>query len=293
LLFLPLAGILASVGISGGMYVMRNLVWSEGVFVGSDFWVGVKKNFVIVMLSTLFYTIFLTLCLFTITYVKWIIATTGGNWLLSVSNIISYTMIAFLTIMYLYMLSMGVTYELKFRQLLRNAVIMTIALIPTNLFFALFAGVIIIIMCLGELGLSFGLLLFIMFGLSIAALIWTNYSQWAFDKFINDRVPGAVKNRGIYSKTQSEEENDFSFERSTLGKRPIKPITDYDVSILEIPETFSREDLRKLEESKAAMRKASDEYVEDVLSGKIKEGVANEIVDEDDDISDAEDGENE
>ena len=293
LLFLPLAGILASVGISGGMYVMRNLVWSEGVFVGSDFWVGVKKNFVIVMLSTLFYTIFLTLCLFTITYVKWIIATTGGNWLLSVSNIISYTMIAFLTIMYLYMLSMGVTYELKFRQLLRNAVIMTIALIPTNLFFALFAGVIIIIMCLGELGLSFGLLLFIMFGLSIAALIWTNYSQWAFDKFINDRVPGAVKNRGIYSKTQSEEESDFSFERSTLGKRPIKPITDYEVSILEIPETFSREDLRKLEESKAAMRKASDEYVEDVLSGKIKEGVANEIVDEDDDISDAEDGENE
>ena len=78
-----------------------------------------------------------------------------------------------------------------------------------------------------------------------------------------------------------------------MGKRPIKPITDYEVSILEIPETFSREDLRKLEESKAAMRKASDEYVEDVLSGKIKEGVANEIVDEDDDISDAEDGENE
>lgn len=271
LIFLPIAGIVASVGISGGMYVMRNLVWSEGVFVGSDFWTGVKKNFVVVMLSTLFYTIVLTICLLMTSYVDWLVATNGSHWLLTVSNVLTYIMMVFVSIMYLYMLSMGVTYKLKFGQLIRNSILMTIALIPTNIFFAVFALIVIIIMFLGELGLSLGLMLFILFGLSLAALVWTNYSQWTFDKFINDRVPGAVKNRGIYSKTAEEEESDFSFERSTLGKRPIKPITDYDVEILEIPETFSREDLRKLEESKAAMRKISDEYVEDVLAGKIKE----------------------
>ena len=195
-------------------------------------------------------------------------------------------MIGFISITYLYMLSMGVTYDLKFRQLIRNAIIMTIALVPTNLFFAAFALVSVIIMCLGNTGFAFGIMIFLFFGLSVAMLIWTNYSQWAFDKFINDKVPGAVKNRGIYSKTPDDEESDFSFERSTLGKRPIKPITDYEIEIIEIPETFSRADLQRLEESKQAMRKASDEYVEDVLSGKISsEAPLDEVESLDDDSS--------
>ena len=40
---------------------------------------------------------------------------------------------------------------------------------------------------------------------------------------------------------------------------------------MELPESFGREDLKKLEESKAEMRRDSDKYVEDVLSGKIKQ----------------------
>ena len=80
-------------------------------------------------------------------------------------------------------------------------------------------------------------------------------------------IATALKNK---APTEPEEnESDFSFERSSLGKRPIKPITDYDVEIVELPENFSRADLQRLEESKAAMRKDSDEYVSDVLSGKI------------------------
>lgn len=286
LIFLPIAGIFASIGLSGGMYVMRNMIWGEGVIVGSDFWAGIKKNFVVVLLSTLFYTIVLTLCLFTVSYANWAIATNGAHWLLTFSKIFSYIMIVFVSIMYMFMLSMGVTYKLKFMQLVRNAVIMTIALIPTNIFFIAFSLVSVILMLAGSLGMSIGLIIFILFGLSGAALIWTDYSHWTFDKFINDRVPGAVKNRGIYDKNADPEETDFSFERSTLGKRPIKPITDYDVEILEIPETFSREDLRRLEESKAAMRRISDEYVEDVLSGKIKE---NEPIVEDEDLDDQSD----
>jgi len=279
IIFLPLAGLIASIGISGGMYVMRNMVWAEGVFVGKDFWTGVKKNYFVVMLSTLMYTVLLSASIFTISSINLQIAQSGGHWLFTLSNVLSYIMIAFISIAYLYMLSMGVTYDLKFGQLIRNAIIMTIALVPSNVFFAAFALVTVIIMCLGNTAFAFGLIIFLFFGLSIAMLVWTNYSQWAFDKFINDKVPGAVKNRGIYSKTPDEEESDFSYERSTLGKRPIKPITDYDIEIVEIPETFSRADLKRLEESKEAMRKASDEYVEDVLSGKIS---ANTILEEDD-----------
>ena len=279
IIFLPFTSFIAAIGIAGGMYVMRNMVWAEGVFVGKDFWTGVKKNYKIVMLSTLLYTTLLTFCLITVSTINVRIAQEGSHWLFVASNVFSYVMIVVLSITYLYMLSMGVTYNLKFGQLVRNAILMTIALVPTNLFFAAFALIAVIIMCLGNMAFALGLIIFLFLGVSIAMLIWTNYSQWAFDKFINDRVPGAVKNRGIYSKTPDEEESDFSFERSTLGKRPIKPITDYDIEIVEIPETFSRADLKRLEESKQAMRRASDEYVEDVLSGKLSS--ENVVVEED------------
>ena len=266
-LLMPIAGIIASIGLSGGMYVMRNMVWAEGVFVGQDFWKGVKKNFGTVFLSTLLYTLLLLLSVISIDYGRMYLASGSSNWLITASIVMSYVIIAFSTIVYMYSLTFGVTYKLKFFQLIKNSFIMTLGLLPTNLFFAAFALVSVIIMMLGGIMMTIGVMLFLILGLSGASLIWMNYSQWAFDKFINDKVPGAVKNRGIYSK-KPEEECDFSFERSTLGKRPIKPITDYDVEIAELPQNFSREDLRKLEESKAAMRKDSDDYVSEMLAKK-------------------------
>jgi len=266
LLFLPIVAIIASVGLSGGLYVMRNMIWAEGVFVGSDFWTGVKKNFKEVCISTLIYCAVLLSCILSISYANYLRAIGDGSWLLVATVIISYVVLGFLTIVYLYTLTLSVTYKLKYTHLIRNSFILAFGLLPTNLFFALFALIIVIMLAFGgQLLMMLAIMLFILFGMSGAVLVWTNYSHWVFDKFINDKVPGAVKNRGIYSKTPEEEEAEFSFERSTLGKRPIKPITDDEIEIVELPETFSRADLIRLEESKVAMRKDSDEYVNQKL----------------------------
>lgn len=267
MMLIPFAGIIASVGLAGGMYVMRNMVWAEGVFVGKDFWSGVKKNFFNVFLSTLLYTVLLFVGVVSIRMGN-VINASEPHWYITLSVIMGYILLVFFSIVYLYTLTFGVTYKLKFRNLIKNSCIMTVGLLPVNLFFAAFALVSIVLMVIGGIFTMIGVIAFIVFGLSGAALIWTNYSQWAFDKFINDQVPGAVKNRGIYSKKESAEERDFSFERSTLGKRPVKPVTDYDVELVELPENFSRADLQRLEESKEAMRRDSDEYVADVLAGK-------------------------
>ena len=37
-LLMPIAMLVGAVGISGGAYLIRNMVWSEGVFVANDFW---------------------------------------------------------------------------------------------------------------------------------------------------------------------------------------------------------------------------------------------------------------
>ncbi len=259
-MWLPIAAAVAAVGLSGGMYVMRNFVWAEGVSVGRDFWSGVKKNFWQIFGVTVSYGVLMFLCVSAISYANYAIAASDGNWLLVVSNVFSYIIAIFFTIVFLFALSLSVTYKLKFFQLIRNSIIMAIALLPLNLFFAAFALVSVLLMMLGGFFAAIGIVLFIMFGFSIFALVWTDYSQWAFDKYINDKVPGAVKNRGIYSKNPDDDEVDFSFEKSTLGRRRVKPVTDYDVEIAVLPESFSRADLQRLEESKAAMRRDSDEY---------------------------------
>ena len=42
-LLLPIAGLIAGIGLSGGLYVIRNMVWTEGTFVANDFWRGIKN----------------------------------------------------------------------------------------------------------------------------------------------------------------------------------------------------------------------------------------------------------
>ena len=115
----------------------------------------------------------------------------------------------------------------------------------------------------------------ILFGISLMLLIWLDYTQWAFDKFIESRREGGKVNRGIYSKTdkkggsqskavQQYQQNleEAASIRSDLSSRPIKPITD-DLKVYELPESFSRDDLKKLRESKNAILEDTQQYAEE------------------------------
>lgn len=129
---------------------------------------------------------------------------------------------------------MGVTYDLKFRQLIKNAVIFSFALLPMNIFFLFLGAIPFLLFLFGGIGTMIGVILCALLGFSWFLLIWTDYSQWAFDKFINDRVPGAQKNRGIYEKVSKDDarpskstaEQLAQSSRTVLTRRPIKPITD-------------------------------------------------------------------
>ena len=116
------AALIAAVGISGGMYVIRNMVWTEGIFVANDFWRGIKINIVVVLQSTLFYSIFLFGFFISIRFSEYIIASgTGSTVWMTISMAISYVAIVIFTMMYLWMLAMGGSYKLKFFQLLKNS----------------------------------------------------------------------------------------------------------------------------------------------------------------------------
>ena len=50
--------------------------------------------------------------------------------------------------------------------------------------------------------------------------------------------------------------------KSDLSSRPIKPITD-DLKVYELPESFSRDDLKKLRESKERIIEDTEKYAEE------------------------------
>ena len=258
-----------AVAISGGFYVMRNMVWAEGVMVASDFFKGVKQNYFVVFFSLLFYTVIMAASVLSLNMSSVLIATGGGiKWLLVVAQVLTYVIMAIATMMVFYMITLGITYKLSFGALIRNSFILSIALVPTNVFFMAFSAVWFLLLLLGKvmpLFLIIGIFIVFIWGVSLFMLVWTDYSNWVFDTYVNDKVPGAKKNRGIYkpSANDTAEDENAVIERSKLTSRPIKPITDTEVEIYELPTSFSRADLQKLEETKEAMRRDSDKYAEE------------------------------
>ncbi len=254
---------LFSVGLAGGFYVMRNLVWTEGVFVVSDFWRGVKKNYSIILRSTLLFVFFMAITILTIDLCNMQIAMkTSISGLFSVIEVISYIVAVIIVVTYMYMLSVGVTYKLTFFSLIRNSIILSVGFLPINVFFALFALIFfaLLLLDISSIFFALGLVFTVFLAISIFLLIWTNYTQWVFDQVINDNVKGAKKYRGINKKTFSDQPEEFVYKRKIFANRVVKPITDTEIEIATLPESYSRADLIRLEESKKLMMEDSDRY---------------------------------
>ena len=281
--FLIIAILVGAVGLSGGFYVMRNMVWAEGVIVGSDFFKGVKQNYFVVLFSLLFYGVIMGLSVISVNMAQLLIDTcTGIRWLLTAAQVLTYIIMGIVSIMVLYMLTLGVTYKLSFGKLIKNSFILTIGLIPTNVFFAFLAALPFLLFFLKiSIFMALAIVLVFIWGVSIFMLIWTDYSNWVFDRFINDKVPGAKKNRGIYKPNATEDDGEqIIFEKTKLNSS-IKPVTDYDVELYELPESFSRKDLQKLEETKEAMRRDSDKYAEEHENDDKKPETIDDLMKED------------
>jgi len=271
-LVLPIAAIIASLGIAGGAYVIRNMVWTEGIFVANDFWRGIKQNFKqIALIAMLYSIIFYVVSITTALADQYIAVGSGSSGLFVASKIVSYVLLGFFTIVALHMITMCVTYQLKFRHLLKNAFVFTIGMLPQNAFFIAIGAIPFIIYFIGGAIQGVGLILLLILGFSFFLLVWTNYSQWAYDKFINDKVPSAQKNRGIYQKVKNSDSKSLQqyraqiamAERSNLTSRPIKPITDDELKVAELPTSFNRDDLVKLRDSKQAIYDDHARYVEE------------------------------
>ena len=277
---LMITGFIAAVGLSGGMYVVRNMVWTEGIFVTNDFWRGIKLNYKNALQTTLLFTVVL---LFTGTMLRFaefsiVVENLTGFKLvmMRISQVTSYVLLALAAMICLWTIALGVNYKMSFFGMIRNAFLLTVATLPQTIFFAVLAFLPFACFLIGGTTFSMiGFILLLTFGISYALLVWLDFAQWVFDKYVNPKIKGAKVGRGIYNKdgssalTGDDSGAVIEYQRALLahGKsrlvaRPIKPIDD-SLQVYELPSSFTREDLKKLRESKQDIVEDTEKYAEE------------------------------
>ncbi len=276
-LLLPVVAIFGALGISGACYVIRNMVWTEGVFVANDFWKGIKQNFRQISIILFIFAILIYLSSLSIYALNWLSAVGSlANWLAILIKCLIILGIIIVSFMTCHMITFSVNYELKLRHLIKNSFVFTMSLVPHNVLMGIVCALpiglgYIFISSLGGFMMFIGALLILFFGVSIPLLAWTNYTQWCFDTFVNPKVKNAKVGRGLYQKVkgeQSETERKYKLQHeympvSAFGLRPVKPITDDELKIEELQEGFSRKDIEKLNESKQRLYDDNEKYIEE------------------------------
>ena len=270
--------IIAAVGLAGGMYVVRNMVWTEGIFVSNDFWRGVKLNYKNALQTAIFFCFIMFLTNMLIDISELSLATGGVSngeriWL-QISETVSYVFMILGTLMSIWMLALGVNYKLSFTMMLRNSFLVTIGTLLQSVFFVIVALLPFVCLWLGGTFFTMiGVLAIIFFALAYFLLVWLDFAQWVFDKYINPKIKGAKVGRGIYNKDGFAEASDsaaaleyqrviLSHGRSRLVARPIKPIDD-SLQVYELPQAFTRDDLQRLRESKQNIVEDTEAYAEE------------------------------
>ncbi len=271
---------IASVGLAGGMYVIRNMVWTEGIFVANDFWRGVKLNYKNALQTTLVFTITYFFCttLANVSDVSLASGTLskGQTVWMKISLGVNYLLLTLVAMMSLWMIAQGVNYKLTFAQMFKNSFLMAIGTLPQTVFFGFLALLPYLLFLIGgQLFLMIAIMILVFFGFSYSLLVWIDFSQWVFDKYINPKIEGAKTNRGIYGKdgtaavTGESSEAELEYRRtlvaqgrSRLAAQPIKPIDD-SLQVYELPQAFTREDLQKLRESKNNIAEDTAQYAEE------------------------------
>ena len=277
-----LASFIAAIGLAGGMYVIRNMVWTEGIFVANDFWRGVKLNFWNALQAAIFFCVVMLLGKFLINTAELTLAvqsvSKGQRIWFKISEAFSVIMMVLAALMSLWMIALGVNYKQGFWTLIKNSFLMSIGMLPQSIFFAALALLPFAIFLLSDmmpLFLLLGILFVAVFAFAYLLLVWLDFAQWAFDKFINPKIEGAKVGRGLYNKDGSSalEANDsaaameykraiLAAGKSKLVSRPIKPIDD-SLQVYELPSSFTREDLQRLRESKQNIAEDTAAYEEE------------------------------
>ena len=261
LILIP-ALLIAAIGFAGGFHVIKLLVWGEGIAVAQHFFKGIKSNILQFMLGMLIAGIAIGLVVLNTSIQP--ISQLKPFW--SVMSQVSIILLLVLTLFFtMFFLTQAETYKLKLWPLIKNSFIFGIGMFAQNIFFMLISVLpFVLLLFLGGNPIITMLVIVLLafFAFSYLALIWTIYTQYVFDKYINENVEGAIKDRGIYRRKKDSE--DASAKRMKAAN--IRRVTSIDEgkTFTPLSEGYSRNDLRRMLREKEQVKTEIEQEIEEV-----------------------------
>ena len=188
---------LMGVGSSGQMYCLRNWSRDQHSFMFSDLKDSIKLNWKQGALWGLINGLSLYLL-----FICWIYygSMAETNVFFLVPQVLVVVFVAVWWMMNMIAYPMIVSYEMKFRDIVRNCAIIAIARLPWSVLFLALTVVLPIALFFAIPMVAFMAILiawFLLFGFSFNGLIYASYANSCFDKYLNPRIEGAKVGQGL------------------------------------------------------------------------------------------------
>lgn len=198
---------------AGASYITRNWARDEHAFIWSDFKDAIKENWKQALLIS-----FITSLMPIILYICWTFygAQAQTSVLYVIPQVLSLMVVLVWMMSLMYTYPMMVTYKLTFRNLLRNAMLLTIGRLPQTAGLKLLTLIPAVIAFLVAYFASFqwamlGILLwYILIGFTLSRFIHASYSNAVFDRYINSKLEGVKVDRGIYKPDEEEDDENIN-----------------------------------------------------------------------------------
>ena len=171
-----------------------------------------------------------------------------------------------------WLLAVGISYKLRFTQLIKNSFVLLIACPLQTVLMAVFALAPVWIYLIGLAASFFTIVayvLFILFGLAFILLVWMSYTQWVFDLFVTPNLKAAEEAKAKKTpqeleRERKEEEKRVALELLAAGKseligRPILPVSEQ-VAVAPLGRTYGRNSLKRVADDRAKLCKDIADY---------------------------------
>ncbi|MGN1093707.1 MAG: DUF624 domain-containing protein [Candidatus Neoclostridium sp.] len=255
---------------SGIFYAMRRIAWGQDVSVTRHIFKGIKENWFQSLGAGLIFALSLFIMMYSFLGNELRQSLSFWNIAVTVLGVIQFVLICCAVV---FMMTQMVTYKMKFLQLMTNGFLFSIALFFQTVFFIFLAGLPLFVT---EILAAFSpitrftvspiiYIAYLCLGVGYTSLVITVFSHYVFDKYLNDRVEGAKKNRGMYVRTPEEEKqaeiNRIKNKNVVYGSAYVaKKLSSIDAgsTITPLTASYSRADLARLSEEKSKMKDEAD-----------------------------------
>lgn len=213
LLFLVPALAITGPSTAGLCYVTRNWARDEHAFVWSDFRDAVKENWKHALLTSSI-TGFMPLMVYVCMGFYGEMAKQQSLLFMVPQIMVMMVCVLWLcALMYIY--PQMVTYQLSYKDLLRNSFIMTISRFPMTIGIKLLSVLpvaVAVLLCyvtpyFQYVILALGLY-YVLLGFALSRFVAASYTNAVFDRFLNPKIEGAEIGRGLYVEEEDDDEDD-------------------------------------------------------------------------------------